>query len=93
MMVTTTYTPSFIDELAIALYERIKKLAAAEPKASNESGQLLTISDVAKRTKRCEKTVLKWITSGKLNAVNHGTHLRPSYRVRETDWLAANSKR
>ena len=92
-MITTTYPPSFIDELAVALYDRIKKLAAADSKASSDNGQLLTVSDVAKKAKRCEKTVLKWITSGKLNAVNHGTHLRPSYRVRETDWLASNANR
>lgn len=92
-MVTTTYPPSFVDDLAIALLDRIKILVAAEPKASHDTGQLLTVADVAKRAKRCPKTVLKWITSGKLNAVNHGTRLRPSYRIRESDWLTANAKR
>jgi hypothetical protein len=93
MMVTATYPPTFIDELAIALYDRIKKLAAAEAKAPTNTGQLLTVADVAKRAKRCEKTILKWITSGRLDAVNQGTHLRPSYRIAESDWLAANIKR
>jgi hypothetical protein len=93
MMVTTIYPPSFIDELAVALFDKIKFLAAAEPKGPQNTGQLLTVSDVAKKAKRCEKTVLKWITSGRLNAVNQGTLARPSYRIAEADWLAANSKR
>jgi len=93
MMITLTLPPALVDELAAAFFGQFKMLAAAEPKASHDTGQLLTVADVAKRAKRCPKTVLKWITSGKLNAVNHGTRLRPSYRVRESDWLAANAKR
>ena len=93
MQVTMTYPPSFIEELAAALYMMFQKMDAKTSSAQDDTGQLLTVAEVASRSKRCEKTILNWIKSGKLVAINQGTYRRPSYRVRLVDWLAANTKR
>jgi excisionase family DNA binding protein len=87
MQVTLTLPPDLITTLVAQLTDGIRReLAASAPApASTRSNALLTVKMVAVRLKLHEKTVVRYIKEGRINASNHGTLARPRYRVHEAD--------
>ena len=92
MNLTIALPPVVIDQLAALILASLKPHLNAEATKQSSTAKtslpLLTVKEVAKRLKCVEKTVLKHIKDGKLNAANFGTWDRPSYKISEADFLA-----
>lgn len=87
MQVTLTLPPDLIATLVAQLTEGIRRelAATASPQAPQRTNALLTAKAVAGRLKLHEKTVVRYIREGRINASNHGSLARPRYRVNEAD--------
>ncbi|WP_046244992.1 helix-turn-helix domain-containing protein [Hymenobacter terrenus] len=91
MQVTITLPPDLISTLVETITSEIRReLAAASATTAKTKAAtaLLTVDELASRLKLHEKTVVRYIRSGRINASNHGTLARPAYRVAEADYEA-----
>ena len=86
MQITLTLPPDLLRHLADQLLAamRLSQDQQAPPVAL--PSELLTTEMVAKRLRRCKKTVNSYIRSGRLHAANHGSLTKPDYRVSEKDF-------
>jgi hypothetical protein len=85
MQITLTLPPEILRQLANELAVAMRHNQAQMVRPFEPLSDLLTTQMVAKRLRRCEKTVNQYIRSGKLHAANIGTTDRPNYRVSEKD--------
>ena len=86
MQITLTLPPDFFQHMTDQfLAAMLLNQAQIAPPAAPPT-ELLTTEMVAKRLRRCKKTVNLYIRSGRLHAANHGSLTKPDYRVSEKDF-------
>lgn len=88
MQITLNLPPEILRKLADELLTAMRLNHAKVIQLTEPVTDLLTTQMVAKRLRRCKKTVNQYIRSGRLHAANFGTAARPDYRVSEKDCAA-----
>lgn len=92
MQITLTVPPDVLNQLAAQIVESIRRefdaLAKISANQPADSTALLTVQMVSKRLNLHQKTITRFIRTGKLNASNHGTIKSPKYRMSEADYRA-----